>query len=137
MNICIILFSIIETMSQPLATEVTTEQPATAAIDINVMDELQALRNRVAELESHSRRRSIIDEPAECDICHKMFKNKYILKTHKANIHNSERQRYECHICHKSFASKYYLARHINAKHPATDDNAIALDDLDDIIFTQ
>ena len=85
------------------------------AIDIYA-SELNQLRQRVADLESHRRRRTEL-EPAECPNCHKTFRNKYILKTHIENMHNENRQRHSCPHCTKTFASKYYLAKHINDKH--------------------
>ena len=99
------------------------------AIDIYA-SELNQLRQRVADLESHRRRRTEL-EPAECPHCHKIFKNKYILKTHIENMHNDNRQRLACPHCSKTFYSKYYLAKHINDKHSTSNQDSISSDDAD------
>ena len=56
-----------------------------------IIEEINRLRNRITELESHQHHHNISNEPAECEICHKVFRNKYILKTHKETMHNEER----------------------------------------------
>ena len=86
------------------------------------------LTRRVAELESkmdtkaHKQHKEL--DKVECEICHKTFKNKYILKTHMQNIHSETRERYECPHCNKEFASKYYLKKHISSKHPDEGDSS-------------
>ena len=82
-----------------------------------LLHELNELRQRIAELESQHKSHATYNQPVECDICHKTFKNKYILKTHIENMHNDSRERYNCPHCDKSFASKYYLKKHIHDKH--------------------
>ena len=63
----------------------------------------------------------------ECEICHKHYKNKYVLKTHmKTHSETKEEKiKVECPECHKRFCSKYYLARHISEKHSKTDTAAL------------
>ena len=99
----------------------TSDMTELKSINVDAIDiyasELNQLRQRVADLESHRRHRTEL-EPAECPHCQKIFKNKYILKTHIENMHNDNRQRHQCPHCTKSFASKYYLAKHIADKHP-------------------
>ena len=59
-------------------------------------------------------------EPAECELCHQVFRNKFTLKTHMHNKHNDNRERFTCPQCGKSLASKYYLATHIARMHNET-----------------
>lgn len=109
-------------------------EPVTVTEAIDPIDiyasELNQLRQRVADLESHRRKRQEL-ETAECPHCHKIFKNKYILKTHIENMHNENRQRHQCPHCTKTFASKYYLAKHIHDKHsePEAEPESVELDD--------
>ena len=60
----------------------------------------------------------------ECEICHRHYKNKYVLKTHM-KIHNrsdtdAKPPKIDCPICHKKFCTKYYVARHIKDVHSNT-----------------
>lgn len=96
-----------------------------------LMDEINKLKQRIQELEAKKNKRKE-SEPVECEHCHHMFKNKYILKTHIKNIHGENRQRFECEHCHKTFASKYYLAKHINDKHTINITNSESSDDNSD-----
>ena len=112
----------------------TDYMPELSAIDIYA-SELNQLRQRVADLESRRRHRTEL-ETAECPHCHKIFKNKYILKTHIENMHNDNRQRHQCPHCNKSFASKYYLAKHINDKHPDPISEPEA-DESEDTVFAE
>ena len=83
----------------------------------NLIEVINNLQQRITELETHQPRRNVTFEPAECNICHKTFKNKYILKTHIETMHNENRSRFQCEHCGKTFLSKYYLAKHISIKH--------------------
>ena len=108
------------------------------------MSEIEELTNRITELENklvelelkkskhktkskanseedscdslHAEQQQL-EQPAECEICHKTFKNKYTLKTHMRNKHNENRERFECPYCQKKLASKYYLTTHISNIH--------------------
>ena len=83
--------------------------------ELDLIAEIDKLKQRIQELEAKQAKR--IEPTAECEICHRVFKNKYILKTHMFNVHNENRQRFTCPHCSKTFASKYYLAKHIKDKH--------------------
>ena len=96
-----------------LEEEAQTEISSVEAL----LQELNELRQRIAELEAHTKSHATYNLPVECEICHKTFKNKYILKTHIENTHNDNRERYNCPHCDKTFASKYYLRKHIHDKH--------------------
>ena len=100
-----------EEESQTESTEISCTE--------TLLHELNELRQRIAELESQCAHKShaVYNLPVECEICHKTFKNKYILKTHMENMHNDSRERYSCPHCDKTFASKYYLKKHIKDKH--------------------
>ena len=81
------------------------------------IEEIEILKAKIAELESKLNKQKKQHEPVSCSICHKTFKNEYILKTHINSIHNKERPTFECQYCHKMLKSKYYLERHINHIH--------------------
>ena len=90
------------------------------------MSEIEQLKIRINELENKlgdyelkktKSKPSKNEEPVECEICHKMLKNKYILKTHMRNKHDNNRERFECPYCLKKIASKYYLTTHIEHIH--------------------
>jgi len=88
-------------------------------MEAELLKEIAELKARIAELESkqqHQKPHKELPE-VECEICHKMFKNKYILKTHMKNMHDETRTRFDCPHCDKTFANKYYLKKHIAAKH--------------------
>ena len=72
------------------------------------------LENKVAELEEQKRNNN---QSVECELCHKIFKNKYILKTHIKNIHVEQRESFTCQHCGKQLKSKYYLQYHISHLH--------------------
>ena len=66
-----------------------------------------------------TKKESNIFEPCECPTCHKIYANKYILKTHMNKKHcEGERTRFICEHCHKSFCSPYYLKSHVEKLHP-------------------
>ena len=108
-----IVKSNIEVKAEEESQTESTEISCTEAL----LHELNELRQRIAELEAHTKSHAKYNLPVECEICHKTFKNKYILKTHMENMHNDSRERYSCPHCDKTFASKYYLKRHIHDKH--------------------
>lgn len=91
-----------------------TKEPSTNT-ELDLIAEIDKLKQRIQELEAKQAKH--VEQPAECELCHRVFKNKYILKTHMFNVHNENRQRFTCEHCHKTFASKYYLAKHIKDKH--------------------
>ena len=80
---------------------------------------INQLESKIVELEvKKSKAKSTIElEHAECEICHRIFANKYTLKTHFQHKHNEDRERFNCPICRKELSSKYYLAKHISVKH--------------------
>ena len=80
-------------------------------------NKITELENKIIELESHKKPKAV-DQPVECEICHKKLKNKYILKTHMATKHNDKREKCECPHCGKSLCNKYYLTKHLAVKHP-------------------
>ena len=86
-------------------------------MEAKLLKEIEALKARIAELEAKQHKAHKELPTVECDICHKTFKNKYILKNHMKNMHDESRERYNCPHCDKSFANKYYLKKHIAAKH--------------------
>ena len=53
-----------------------------------------------------------------CTLCLKSFKNKYLLNTHKKQVH-SKVQQVECFKCCKFFSSKFTLQKHFKNKHQA------------------
>lgn len=81
--------------------------------------EMEELKQQVSDLKCNQKTRPPKQElhPVECELCHHVFKNKYILKTHMNNIHNDKRKRFECPECHKLLASKYYLITHMALMH--------------------
>ena len=86
------------------------------------MTELETLTNKINELESkiaelENKNKTAIEQCVECEICHKTFKNKYILKAHIKNIHSDNHERFECPHCQKQLKSKYYLQYHISHIH--------------------
>ena len=86
-----------------------------------LLKQIEELKARIAELESKQQNQHKPPKQlpeVECEICHKTFKNKYILKTHMKNMHDETRTRFDCPHCDKTFANKYYLKKHIAAKHP-------------------
>ena len=92
-----------------------------------LLNEINNLRDRINQLENrHHHQNQNLYEPTECDICHKIFRNKYIMKTHKQNMHNDNRERFNCPHCNKTFASKYYLKNHIDSKHKNENANETA-----------
>ena len=97
----------------------------------NLIEVINNLQQRIAELETHQTRRNISFEPAECNICHKTFKNKYILKTHIETMHNENRITFQCEHCGKTFLSKYYLAKHISIKHQQQNSTTTATTESD------
>lgn len=46
-----------------------------------------------------------------CEICGTSFKNNYLLKRHRQNVHATEKK-FACEICQKSFVSLVYLNAH-------------------------
>ncbi|XP_068087144.1 uncharacterized protein [Anabrus simplex] len=48
----------------------------------------------------------------ECEICHKFFATKTVLKIHVAGTHYGHRW-HQCEICGKGFMQKYHLVRHM------------------------
>lgn len=56
----------------------------------------------------------------ECEICHKVFYDKYNLTNHTKQIHGTERDRARCKICGLSFSCKkslrYYENSHFGIK---------------------
>lgn len=85
-----------------------------------LLKQIEELKARIAELESKQQNQHKPPKQlpeVECEICHKTFKNKYILKTHMKNMHDETRTRFDCPHCDKTFANKYYLKKHIAAKH--------------------
>ena len=86
-------------------------------MEAELLKEIAELKARIAELETKQQKPHKELPEVECEICHKMFKNKYILKTHMKNMHDDTRERFTCPHCDKSFANKYYLKKHITTKH--------------------
>ena len=91
----------------------------------NVTDKNKILRNMKSQKQlantignvDESKKKNDMAQPVECNICHKLFKNGYILKTHLKNIHCEKREIFECPHCGKPLKSKYYLQYHISHKH--------------------
>ena len=57
-------------------------------------NEIEQLKARIAELEKMLNKPKREYQECECPECHKMLKNKFILKTHLQTVHNQERQKY-------------------------------------------
>lgn len=84
------------------------------------------LLNTASSIDSHEKyacpaieRRN---EALECNVCHKMFKNKPSLQRHKTSAHpQKEMPMYPCNQCGKSFKAKNNLKNHmdIHAEIPA------------------
>ena len=91
--------------------------PASQTQEQNYIEEIEILKAKIAELESKLNKTKKQHEPVSCDLCHKTFKNEYILKTHINSVHNKERITFECPHCHKFLKSKYYLQKHIKNIH--------------------
>ena len=81
------------------------------------INEIEQLKAKVAELEAKLNKPKRQYDTCECPECHKILKNKFILKTHINNVHNNQRKKFPCPHCGKELKSKYYLQNHINAIH--------------------
>ena len=51
----------------------------------------------------------------ECDVCEKVFRDSYNLKTHM-RIHTNEKP-YECDVCDKAFRTAGHLKNHTRTQH--------------------
>lgn len=90
------------------------------------MTDFKTLNNKIAELETkvaelEEKKKNDMNQHVECELCHKIFKNRYILRTHVKNIHCEKRESFECPHCHKHLKSKYYLKSHILLKHSSNE----------------
>ena len=97
----------------------------------DLIERIKELEERIDALEKHDEKidesshggndrpktSDVLSTPVECEICHKMYKNKYILATHMNNIHSNGRELFECPYCKKKLKSKYYLNKHIHSFH--------------------
>jgi hypothetical protein len=55
-----------------------------------------------------------------CNLCDKLFADKYILKTHKRNIHltsGSRKEKHQCKVCDMNVSSKYIMEAHMQKVH--------------------
>lgn len=77
---------------------------------------IQALEEQMNQLRPQPKEKKIEDS-CTCEICGKLLKNKYTLKTHLKLHQDKTLIKIECPTCHKLYCSKYYLTRHIKEKH--------------------
>ena len=85
--------------------------------DTNDIQEIQKLKAKLNQLENKIKKPKREYKECECEICHKIFKNPYTLKTHMNTIHNENRATFNCPHCGKTLKSKYYLQKHIRVVH--------------------
>lgn len=53
-----------------------------------------------------------------CNVCSKLFKNKYALHFHVKQVHE-QRTRVFCTVCDKQLYNKYILKKHMRDQHPS------------------
>lgn len=68
-------------------------------------------------LEIHSNKIHLAyPKTAQCGVCNKSFKNKYLLTAHHKQVHEGT-LRVSCAKCEKSFCNKATLQKHMKNKH--------------------
>ena len=71
-------------------------------------------KNNMVSSSIHTFTKTVRNEN-KCEICQKVYSNKYILKDHFIAIH--EQKKYKCDSCGKSFTTSSTLKRHIKTIH--------------------
>ena len=98
-------------------TENKTQNEIQTNSEMNDIQEIQQLKAKLNQLENKIKRPKREYKECECEICHKIFKNTFTLKTHMNTIHNENRPTFNCPHCGRVLKSKYYLQKHIRVVH--------------------
>ena len=77
---------------------------------------IQSLEEQLSQLKPKPKEKKI-EGTCTCEVCGKVLKNKYTLKTHLKVHQDKQLTKIECPTCHKLYCSKYYLNKHIKEKH--------------------